>query len=265
MITSLFLKELRSCIVPWAIVLAVLGMYAGTIFTMYDPEMGESLELMRQSMPELFAAFGMGDQGSTLLEFLVNYLYGFLFVAFPLVLILLLANRLVVRYLDTGGMACLLAQPIGRARLMVSQFLVLLSCLAAMLVLVTLMEACLAEALFPGELSLVELCRANVSLAGLWLMFSGVCWASVCLVPRPSWSLWGGAAVCIAAILVQMLSGAGDGLSWLGNFTPLALFDPLGMAYGEPFAAVGCAVLALSGIALACVGIAGFSRRDLAV
>lgn len=92
MIVPLFKRELRSCLLPTAIVAAVTVLYAGVIIGMFDPELGESLALMRDAMPELFAAFGMADQGTTLLEFVVNYLHGFLLVVLPLVLAAVLVN-----------------------------------------------------------------------------------------------------------------------------------------------------------------------------
>lgn len=109
MILPLFKHELRFCLFPTFIIAAVVILYACVIIGMYDPELGESLALMRDAMPELFAAFGMADQGTTLLEFVVNYLYGFLLVVLPLVLVAVLASRLVVRHIERGSISYLLA------------------------------------------------------------------------------------------------------------------------------------------------------------
>ena len=59
MILPLFRHELRSCLFPTAIIAAVVVLYACVIIGMYDPELGESLALIRDAMPELFAAFGL--------------------------------------------------------------------------------------------------------------------------------------------------------------------------------------------------------------
>ena len=56
---TLFAKELRANLFVSDIIAAVLAMYIGMIVSMFDPELGESLDLMMQSMPEVFAAFGM--------------------------------------------------------------------------------------------------------------------------------------------------------------------------------------------------------------
>ena len=79
MIGPLFVRSLRS-IAPVLLALAAIAvMYAASIVYLYDPAVSESLVAMQEAMPELFAAFNMANVASTLLDFLINYLYGFLF------------------------------------------------------------------------------------------------------------------------------------------------------------------------------------------
>ena len=80
---TLFKKEIKSNWLLLVIFLAVLSVYGSMITMMYNPEMGDSLKMMADSMPDLFAAFGMADVGQTLLDFVSGYLYGMLYVAFP--------------------------------------------------------------------------------------------------------------------------------------------------------------------------------------
>lgn len=265
MILPLFRHEFRSCLFPTAIISAVVILYACVIIGMYDPELGESLALMRDAMPELFAAFDMTDQGTTLLEFVVNYLYGFLLVVFPLILAAVLTSRLVVRHVERGSIAYLLAQPVGRARLMLSQACVLVLCLVLLAVVLTAFELVAANAMFPGELAVSDLVSVNAATFCLWLFLSGMCWAGACALPNVSAARWAGVAVCTLFVLVQMLSGVGDELSWLADVTPLSLLDPLGVVGGEPGALAGAATLGISGAALFALGIAVFVRRDLSV
>ena len=166
MVWPLFKHELRSCVVPVTVVACVLALYSGAVVGMFDPELGESLETMREAMPELFAAFGMADQGSTLLEFLVSYLYGFLLVVFPFALAAMLTDRLMVRRIEQGSISYLLAQPVGRARLAASQLLVMMACLIALMAVMGAVEYVCAEALFPVAGSPPVLCRASLPRAG---------------------------------------------------------------------------------------------------
>ena len=79
-----------------------MTLYESIIVAMYDPKLGESLNMMAESMPQLFAAFGMTDPGLTLLDFLTNYLYGFILIIIPLVYIMIMCHRLMARYIDKG-------------------------------------------------------------------------------------------------------------------------------------------------------------------
>lgn len=265
MIWPLFKHELRSCALPVFAVACVLALYTGVIVDMYDPELGESLALMREAMPEIFAAFGMTDQGTTLLEFMVNYLYGFLLVVFPLVLVAMLADRLMVRHIERGSITYLLAQPVGRARLAVSQLLVLVVCLVALMVALTVFELAVAGAIIPGELAVGDLLAANASTLCLWSFFAGVCWASACALPDVTAARWAGVSLCVVFVLVKMASGVGTGLSWLADLTPLALFDPLGVAAGDSAGVIGSVALATVGLGFAAFGLVRFSQRDLSV
>lgn len=261
----LFLLELRRCAIPTVLINIVQALYTVTVVSMYDPELGKSLEAMRLAMPELFSAFGMTEQGNTLLEFAVNYLYGFLFIALPIALVALLSDKLVTKRLDDGSTACLLAQPISRTRIILTQFAVLLTCLILTVSLTTAVEFVSAEILYPGETNATDFASVNSATFGLWLFFAGACWLSSCAMLNTQAAKWIGTGICSLLLLVQMLSGVDDGLSWLGDLTPLALFDPLGVANADPASLAGATTLAAAGVIMSGIGMAAFSRRDLSV
>ena len=116
---------------------------------------------MAQSMPALFAAFGMLNVGATLGKFMANYLYGFLLTVMPLIFIAMLANRLVVRYVESGSMAYLLATPNRRGRLVRTQALVLLTGTLVLLLLNLLVCIATAQAMFPGQLDIPRVFAAE--------------------------------------------------------------------------------------------------------
>lgn len=90
----LFKREWKSNYKIIFIFIAILTLYESLIVAMYDPKLGESLNMMAETMPQLFAAFGMTDPGLTLLDFITNYLYGFILTIIPLIYTMIMCHRL---------------------------------------------------------------------------------------------------------------------------------------------------------------------------
>lgn len=262
---TLFTKELRANLFVSGIIAAVLAMYIGMIISMFDPKLGESLDLMMQSMPEVFAAFGMTTQATTLLDFMLNYLYGFLLTIFILVLILIMVNKLMVRYLDRGAMAYLLATPNSRARIALTMVGVMVVILAGLMATVTALEAGFAETLFPGELDMQALLQVNAGLFALWLAVAGLCFLSACLFSNTTAALWAGGGLSILFFLMQMVAQVGEKFEFLKNINPLTLFDYYGLAAGDASAVGGAVALGVTAVVLFTAAIAVFDRRNLSI
>ena len=261
--TTLFRKELKSNYILLVIFLGVLTMYAVMIVMMFDPRTGDSLRAMAESMPQIFAAFGMGEVGTTLLEFITGYLYGMLFVIFPAVFIIILSNRLVEKYVDNGSMACLLASPHRRRKIAATQAVFLTVCLVFLVVFVTALVASVSEIMFPGELQIPAFLRVNAGLLGLLVFLGGVCFLFSCLFNDSRRATGIGAAVVVYSVLVQMVSQVGEKFENVKYATPLTLFDINGLTAADGDAWLACAALYVSGILLMALGIAVFSRRNL--
>lgn len=257
-------REARRNLPLLAIFAGILTLYASVILTMYDPELGESLAMMKDAMPQLFAAFGMSDPGATLAEFLANYLYGFLFLALPLVMVILLTNRLLTGYLDRGTMAWLLATPRPRRQIAASQILFLMGSILAAVLYAGGLCALLSAFMYPGELALLPFLRLNLTLAALLALLGGICFAGTCAFPDSRHGLAAGGGLCVVFLLLQMLSQAGEKWEWLRYLTPLTAFDNAALARGDgslwPALGLGAAALALCA-----AGVEIFTRRDLSL
>lgn len=260
---TLFKKESKSNWLLLVIFLGVLSVYGSMITMMFDPKMGDSLKAMADSMPDLFAAFGMLNVGTTLLEFVSGYLYGVLFIAFPGVFIIILTNRLAARYVDNGSMAYLLAAPVKRRRIMLTQAVFLLLCLLVIVGFVTGHILAFGEMLFPGELDIPAFLRLNVGLLGMLIFFGGACFCASCFCNESKTASAVGTGVVVYSLLMQMISRVGDKFEYLKYATPLTLFDVDGLCAGDAKTWLGCAVLYAVGIACTVIGIVRFDRRDL--
>ncbi len=262
---TLFKKELKSNYKVFIIFLALITMYSSVIVFMFDPELGKSLNMMAETMPELFAAFGMMNVGATLIEFVANYLYGFILIAIPLVAILIIANRLVVRYVDNGSMAYLLATPHSRKQIIVSQAITLILTTLLIVAYATGVIILVSALAFPGELDTKKLIILNIGLFTLLFFMSSLCFLGSCLFndTRKANGLGGG--IVIGSILLQMISQVGEKFEFLKYCTPLTLFDVNGILAGKesPFYLMG--ILIIMGILIYLIAIQIFRKKDLSI
>lgn len=260
---TLYKKEWKSNWILLIIFAAVLTVYATMIVAMFDPKMGDSLKVMADSMPEIFAAFGMADVGQTLLEFISGYLYGILFTAFPAVYIILLSNKLVARYIDNGSMAYLLAVPEKRTKMICTQVVYSITSLLALQIYIVAILLLCSQLMFSGELEIAEFLRLNVGLFGLWMMMGGICFFFSSLFNDSKWASGCSTAFVVYAILVQMISQVGDKFENVKYATPMILFQVDGLVAGESSAWVGCWVMYLIGAAFYVAAVEVFARKDL--
>lgn len=262
---TLFKREIKANYKLLLIFVAVLAMYDSMIVAMFDPELGSSLEMMAQSMPQIFAAFSMLNVGSTLIEFVANYLYGFLLICFPLVFIILLNGKLLTRYLERGSMAYLLATPNSRAKIAFTQCLVLIKATAVMVLFNYGLCAILSELMFKGSMDQGKFLLLNVGWFGLLLFFGGISYFAACSFSDTRFAYGLGAGLPIAFVLMQMVSNVGDRFKFIKYANPLTLFNPSMIISGEAKGVYMFLILYAAAIALFAAGVAVFSRRDLAL
>ncbi|MDD3795081.1 MAG: ABC transporter permease [Lachnospiraceae bacterium] len=262
---TLYQKEWKTNWILLIIFIGVLTMYAVMIIAMFDPEMGDSLRIMAASMPQIFAAFGMADVGTTLLDFVAGYLYGMLLIAFPAVYIIILSNRLVARYVDNGSMAYLLAVPEKRKNIVGTQAIFLFTSLFVMLVYVMAVILVTSWFMFPGELAIPEFIRVNIGMFGLWIMTGGIAFFGSCLFNETKLALGMSSAFVIYSLLIQMISQVGDKFEVLKYITPFTLFDIDGLTAGNGGAWIACGVMYAAGILFFVAGIEVFKKKNLPI
>ena len=111
---ALFKREMKGSIKLLIIFGAIITMYVSIIINMYDPQMMKTLDSFAEVMPELMASVGMKTNATSLLGFMVSYLYGFILLIFPMLFCILRGNALIAKYVDKGSMVSLVAAPIKR-------------------------------------------------------------------------------------------------------------------------------------------------------
>lgn len=262
MISALYTRQVKASMPALCAIFAVLVLYIVSIVYMFDPETAQMLDDLKAAMPELFEAFGMNNDTSTLTGFALNYLYGFLFTLLPLIFIMMLAHRMYVRSQSSGELAYILATPHSRLKIALTLLAASVSALLLMLLLVTVSEIGVMSALHGDELEIEPILRANIGLGALWLFMLSVMSLSSVSFTRPSMALWTGGGFCLVSFLFSMAGQLGDELELLRKLSFFTLFDGYGLAASTAEAWTGAAILA----ALACLVFAVFAlifrRRD---
>lgn len=260
---TLYKREMKNSVRLLVIFAAIMTMYVAIIISMYDPEMMETLDSFSKAMPELMAAVGMNAGATSLLGFMISYLYGFILLIFPMVFSILRGNGLVAKYVDRGSMVSLVAAPVKRRTVAVTQMSVLLTGILLLLGYTTVLELVIAQSSFPDELATADLLKINGGLLCLHLFIGGICFLASCIFSDTKYSISFGAGIPALMYVLQMLANAGEKAEKIKYFSLFTLYNPTGIAEGETAALTGVAVLLIGAIVLFTTGIIVFQKKDL--
>lgn len=260
---TLYKREMKGSIKLLVIFGAIITMYVSIIVSMYDPEMMATLDSFVEVMPEMMAAVGMSAGATSLLGFMISYLYGFILLIFPMVFCILRGNGLIAKYVDRGSMVALVAAPVKRRTVAFTQMKVLGIGIFLLIAYVTVLELIIAQISFPGELVLSELLTLNAGLLCLHLFIGSICFFASCLFSDTKYSVGFGAGIPALMYVLQMLANAGEKAEMAKYFTLFTLFDPNGIVAGETNAMICMGVLLGGALVLYAAGILVFSKKDL--
>lgn len=259
---ALYKKEIKGSIKLLIIFSAIITMYVSIIISMFDPELMKTLDSFAEVMPQLMAAVGMTGSSATLLGFMITYLYGFIFLVFPMVYCILRGNGLVAKYTDNGSMVNLLASPVKRSTIVCTQIFSLISGLVILILYSTILELVVSQVMFPGELDITNLLKVNAGLLCLHFFIAGVCFLASCLASDTKLSLSFGAGIPALMYVLQMLANTGDKAEKVKYFTFFTLYDATGLVGNSTSAVVGMLTLMAGAVVLFFVSAAVYCKRD---
>lgn len=262
---TLLKRSMKSCMKPWLILFAVICMYTVVIIYMYDDEMASMLNEYQELMPDVMAMMGMNGVASSLLEWAQIYLYGFIMMLFPMIFLIIMNNRLVMEYIDSGSMASLLATPNSRGKIIGTQ--IFAACVLTILLIgaVTGVGIASCEILFPGELDIVKYVLLNVSTCLLNLVICGISFCAACFSRESKYYYMVGAGLPILFFLIQMISNMGEKLEFLKYATIYTLLPTQAIVDGDLSYLAYDGVLLVMAILLFAVGAFHFTKRDMNV
>ncbi|MFS0781731.1 ABC transporter permease subunit [Bacillus sp. 1P06AnD] len=243
----------------------VLIIYFMFIAYMFDPKDMEAMNNMTKMIPKSFVSAMNFDSiaAPTLAGFLASYYYGFLILLFPMIFNIIVSNTIIAKLVDQGAMAYLLATPNSRKKIAFTQALFLLLSNVALIAILFIVGAGICRILFPGELDIKLFVELNAGALLIQLAVSAIGFLASCAFNESKQSLSVGAGLPIAFLLVQMLSGAGEKLSFLKYVTIFSLYNSKEFVTGEADFWLSAFILAMLSAGLYVAGIFLFTKKDL--
>lgn len=259
---ALYKREMKNSIKMLIIFAAVITMYVSIIISMYDPDKMKTLDSFYDVMPQLMSSVGMTAGATSLIGFMISYLYGFILLIFPMVFCILRGNGLIAKYADRGSLVTLLAAPVKRRTVAVTQITVLISGILLLVIYTTVLEAVIANTVFPGELAIVELVQLNAALLCLLVFIGSICFLASCIFSDVKYSLAFGAGIPALMYIFQMLANAAEKVEIVKYFTFFTLFDANGIVARDTGAVAGAIMLGTGAVILYVTGVIVFCRKD---
>lgn len=262
MITALLMKEFKSNIKLYVIFLSIITIYVFSLLAMYNPALQESLIAMEKSMPEVLAFFGMQDRGTTLLDFIVNYLYRFVLIVTPFIYTGIMCYRLVGKYNENGSMAYFLNSNYSRKQFIATQGISLIFGLSIMIFFTTILTILSCTFMFKGELDIPRFLVLNFGLLSLELFLATFCFLFTCAFTEIKYSIGLGVGLGSLFIIVQMLSQVYDN-ALLKYCNPLSLFNPDQIIQYNLMSLLFIGILLVLSAIFGIIAIKTFQKKDL--
>ncbi|WP_411852834.1 ABC transporter permease subunit [Vagococcus salmoninarum] len=244
--------------------LLILTMYTTIILSMFDPNLGSVLADLEKAMPEVMAAFNLKGAGTAdLIHYISSYLFGYILVIFPLIFSLVLANRLIAKYVSDGSMAYLLSSPNSRWKIIRSQILVAVTALFLLIASIGLVTLIYCHWTFPGQLKGQKFAYLIIGLLGLHLFINGFSFLISCCFNDTKYSYSWSIGLVVWAFLMQMIANQGEKFANLKYLSFLSLFSPDELLNGQALAFWLVGLLYLLAFSSYTLGGFIFAKRNL--
>ncbi|MBB6632524.1 ABC transporter permease subunit [Cohnella thailandensis] len=242
--------------------------YIVLMFWLY-PSMADNSEALDDLMNELpdgvVNAFGIQNGFGTLEAFISGEFYGLILPILLTIFAVSLATQLMARLVDRGSMAYLLSTPTTRARVALTQALVLVIGLI-LIAAVTTLAGFASQAWIIGDgypLNAERFISLNVAVLALFFAIGGVAFLISSLANDEKRATGLSGAIAFGMFTLDLLGKISEKIEWLRSLSLFSLFRPSDIVSGQGAIGLELTVLFAIGLLLYAAGIYGFAKRDL--
>jgi len=248
----------------WLLFLAIMLLYVTMIVSIYDPNNIDAFAAMLSMFPpELMDALNFSISDPSLVGFISGYLYGFIMIIFPMIYVIIVGNRMIAKYVDSGSMAYLLSTPNPRKKIALTQAVFLFTSVTLLIITISVIGFGITAIFFPGILDIQKYVIINLGLIGYYALISSISFFASCLFNETRYSLSIGAGIPIAFFVINMLSGASPDLRFFKYFTALSFYDSNQWLEMGNIVWIGMLVFLSGAMILYTIGIRIFMKKDL--
>ncbi|WP_303871239.1 hypothetical protein [Acetobacterium wieringae] len=230
----LFLKNIKNNTFLLMVFAALMSIYLAVIIYIYDPNgIGAMVDMMSILPTKLVNALGFGTIDSGLTGFIASLFYGFLIYLFPMVYCIILANRLVAKWVYEGSFTSLLCTPNSRIKIIVTQGIYLLASIGVLFTILFMVGYGMSEHFFPGMLDVKVFLKLNIGACLMTMTIGMFCFFFSCLFNSTKPALFFGALIPVSFFILNTLSKLSERTAFLGKFSLYNAFDGLAIVTGQ--------------------------------
>lgn len=261
---TLFMASFKANRILLLVTFLIILMYQTIIINMFDPEDASAMAEMIKLMPEsIMAAFGFNSVTTDLTTHIANFLYGFVFLVFPLIYVIPAGYKLMGKHIDSGSMAYLLATPNPRKRIAGTQAAFLLSSTFLLLLGSVLTGMLYCALVFPGMLDIGKYLLLNLVTLSVFFVISGIVFTASSLLSDSGKILGTAIGIPAAFFIFKMLYSADQKLEFFRYFTLYSLIDSNRILNGGNYTWLVSLILFACGGLIYAIAITLFDRRSL--
>ncbi|EMJ6441116.1 MULTISPECIES: ABC transporter permease subunit [Bacillus] len=207
---------------------------------------------------------GMESPIQNVMDFLAGEYYSLLFIIILTIFCVTVATHLIARHVDKGAMAYLLATPVSRVRIAITQAAILIVGLL-IIVAVTYVAGIVGAEWFLEDNNLNKELFLKINVVGglIFLVVSAYSFFFSCICNDERKALSYSASLTILFFVLDMVGKLSDKLEWMKNLSLFTLFRPKEIAEGSYN--IWPVSISLTAVALCIfiVAIVVFRKRDL--
>lgn len=219
MIKHLLYKNIKDNKILVISFIAILLLYGTIAIGMYNPEDMSAMEAMFGLLPDAMVNMMGFNLIGPLVNYISNYLFGFIMIMFPMIFLIMLGNKLVAKQVSSGSMTYLLTTPYTRKKIITSQALFYILSLFVIMLIPYLVIISMSALMFPELLDYGKYSLLTLSTFSILALLSSIIFFFSVLFDDTSKTLGYSSAVGIGMFVISMVAKLGEEVEFLKYFS----------------------------------------------